>query len=427
MCMNLLPGVNVYNPVTAVLPIIFIFSVGALKDAYEDYLRHKTDKKTNQKPVRALRNSKFETIQTQKLSVGDFVLISANDEIPADIVLITSTEENGTAYVNTMNLDGETNLKVKRAHPSILDIVGRMQFLNPESKPDEHEDNASLPSQNVKAKQVLDEESLIKQLKKLRGEITFQAPNRNLNQFAAKFVIEPSKQENCDVLLNNSQIMQYSPPSYSKEEELQSEFGEKTMQNNQNIQNIQNDKYFKSKKDVKNEKESKDSTECSITPVQLLLKGCSMKCTPNAVGLVVYTGNESKVQLNSQTRPSSLSTLDRKLNYTVGFLMAAMFCLIVGSNVAALWWNNSPGMTHPYLFLKHRNISSFFLNIIAFFVFFSYLIPISLFVSLEVTRFIQSIFLEWDTKMFDAKRGEEGRMNVRTSTLNEELGMVWML
>ena len=69
------PGINVYTPVTAILPLVFILFVGALKDGYEDYLRHKTDNKTNQKPVTRYRNYTKEVIQTQNLVPGDFVLL----------------------------------------------------------------------------------------------------------------------------------------------------------------------------------------------------------------------------------------------------------------------------------------------------------------------------------------------------------------
>ena len=69
------PGINIYTPVTAILPLVFILLVGALKDGYEDYLRHKTDNKTNQQPVTRYRNFTKEVIQTQNLVPGDFVLL----------------------------------------------------------------------------------------------------------------------------------------------------------------------------------------------------------------------------------------------------------------------------------------------------------------------------------------------------------------
>ena len=54
-----------------------------------------------------------------------FIIIrsSSGEEVPADMVILTSTEDNGVAYVNTMNLDGETNLKIKRSHPSTLGVL----------------------------------------------------------------------------------------------------------------------------------------------------------------------------------------------------------------------------------------------------------------------------------------------------------------
>lgn len=64
-----------YNPVSALLPVIFIFCVGMLKDGYEDYLRHKTDKKTNRKLVKVIRNDSIQSIESQNIHVGDFLII----------------------------------------------------------------------------------------------------------------------------------------------------------------------------------------------------------------------------------------------------------------------------------------------------------------------------------------------------------------
>lgn len=58
------------------------------------------------------------------LSLFDLSLIyPSGDEIPADMIILTSSEENGIAYINTMNLDGETNLKIKRSHPSTFNVL----------------------------------------------------------------------------------------------------------------------------------------------------------------------------------------------------------------------------------------------------------------------------------------------------------------
>lgn len=48
------------------------------------------------------------------ITVGDIVKLSADDEVPADILLLNASDENGICYVSTASLDGETNLKQKQ-------------------------------------------------------------------------------------------------------------------------------------------------------------------------------------------------------------------------------------------------------------------------------------------------------------------------
>ncbi len=47
--------------------------------------------------------------------MGDFVHLSYNEVIPADVLFIRSAESDGICYVETSNLDGESNLKLRRA------------------------------------------------------------------------------------------------------------------------------------------------------------------------------------------------------------------------------------------------------------------------------------------------------------------------
>jgi phospholipid-translocating ATPase len=58
--------------------------------------------------------SQWKPSNWKNIRVGDFVLLKNNDRIPADIVIIASSEPDSTCYVETKNLDGETNLKIKR-------------------------------------------------------------------------------------------------------------------------------------------------------------------------------------------------------------------------------------------------------------------------------------------------------------------------
>ena len=51
----------------------------------------------------------------KKLEVGDLVLLRDNEQIPADIVVLSTSNSDDLAFVETKNLDGETNLKVRKA------------------------------------------------------------------------------------------------------------------------------------------------------------------------------------------------------------------------------------------------------------------------------------------------------------------------
>jgi len=50
-----------------------------------------------------------------KVVVGDIIKIEMEKQIPADIVVLSTSSPEQSCYVSTMNLDGETNLKVRKA------------------------------------------------------------------------------------------------------------------------------------------------------------------------------------------------------------------------------------------------------------------------------------------------------------------------
>ena len=54
--------------------------------------------------------------------------VNENEFFPADMVVINSSEDQGVFYVETKNLDGETNLKLKNVSKEMI-----KPFLTPES------------------------------------------------------------------------------------------------------------------------------------------------------------------------------------------------------------------------------------------------------------------------------------------------------
>ena len=81
--------------------------------AYEDFLRHKSDRETNNMPTRILRNGKFTDMKWKDIKVGDIVEVGADKPFPCDMLLLHSKTETNVAHLTTANLDGETNIKVR--------------------------------------------------------------------------------------------------------------------------------------------------------------------------------------------------------------------------------------------------------------------------------------------------------------------------
>jgi phospholipid-translocating ATPase len=66
--------------------------------------------------------ARWERTLWKKLEVGDIVLLRENDQVPADIVLLNSSDPDGNAFVETKNLDGETNLKARKCVKATMGI-----------------------------------------------------------------------------------------------------------------------------------------------------------------------------------------------------------------------------------------------------------------------------------------------------------------
>ena len=95
-------------------PLLFIVTLTMIKDIFEDYKRYKSDQEENNKETSVYRNGKFEKIKWRDVNVGDVLKVFKNEFFPADLVLLGSSDyRKGQCFIETKNLDGETNLKGK--------------------------------------------------------------------------------------------------------------------------------------------------------------------------------------------------------------------------------------------------------------------------------------------------------------------------
>ncbi|CAA7261647.1 unnamed protein product [Cyclocybe aegerita] len=122
-CIQQIPGVSPTNKYTTIAPLAVVLMASAFKEVQEDLKRHQSDGELNSRKAKVLSpQSTFADRKWKDIRVGDVVRLESNDFIPADMLLLSSSEPEGLCYIETSNLDGETNLKIKQAstHTSTL-------------------------------------------------------------------------------------------------------------------------------------------------------------------------------------------------------------------------------------------------------------------------------------------------------------------
>ena len=110
-----IPAISTNDPLATIIPLAYVIIVGIIKEGLTDYKRYKSDKKVNTTLVNVVTSLKGETQlrKTESLRVGDIVELSEGENIPADLLLLTTKGTRGEAFIKTAQLDGETNLKPK--------------------------------------------------------------------------------------------------------------------------------------------------------------------------------------------------------------------------------------------------------------------------------------------------------------------------
>lgn len=146
---QLIPDLSPFNRFGTILPLTFIGVLVATKELSEDRKRHQQDRTVNARLVKVFRNGKFEKIAWRDVIVGDILRIENGEYFPSDLVALSSSEPDALCYIETANLDGETNLKIRQGIPETA------KLLTPES------------------------------LHRFKGEIESELPNNSLYTFEA--------------------------------------------------------------------------------------------------------------------------------------------------------------------------------------------------------------------------------------------------
>lgn len=318
-----IPNVSPTGRYTTAVPLLCILGVSAIKELFEDSKRHKADRRTNESEIHVLNKNtlKWDLIRWQDVKVGDIVKCISENFFPSDILLLSSSEPNGMCYIETANLDGETNLKIRQSLQCTSICVSGEQI------------KATLAD----------------------AAIECDLPNPRLYEFEGRL------------------MMPNGIDTYP------------------------------------------------LGPDNILLRGAKLKNTGWIFGVVLYTGHESKLMINSLAEaPIKQSRLEKMTNIQILWLVLILLTTGFISAVFSQIWTS--GNTHWYIFGNSEATFNFGMTYLTFVILYNNLVPISLQVSLEVVRTFQAHFINSDLEMYDKKTDTYAM--ARTSNLNEELGQV---
>lgn len=111
-----IPQIQTNSPLAVLVPLMFVISLGILKELIAELKRYKEDKEVNATPViRMGRDGQLETTCLAQVQVGDIIKVEDKEQVPADCVLLATKSETHECFVKTAALDGERNLKPKLA------------------------------------------------------------------------------------------------------------------------------------------------------------------------------------------------------------------------------------------------------------------------------------------------------------------------
>lgn len=321
LILQAIPQISTLAWYTTLVPLLLVLGVTAIKDLVDDVARHKMDKEINNRTCEVIKDGRFKVAKWKDIQVGDVIRLKKNDFVPADILLLSSSEPNSLCYVETAELDGETNLKFKMS----LEITD--QYLQREDT-----------------------------LATFDGLVECEEPNNRLDKFTGTLFWR--------------------------------------------------------------------NTSFPLDADKILLRGCVIRNTDFCHGLVIFAGADTKIMKNSGKTRFKRTKIDYLMNYMVYTIFVVLSLLSAGLAIGHAYWEAQVGNYSWYLYDGEDFTPSYrgFLNFWGYIIVLNTMVPISLYVSVEVIRLGQSHFINWDLQMYYAEKDTPAK--ARTTTLNEQLGQI---
>ncbi|XP_070763654.1 phospholipid-transporting ATPase ID [Enoplosus armatus] len=322
LILQLIPQISSLSWFTTIVPLVLVLVITAVKDATDDYFRHKSDQQVNNRQSQVLIRGSLQNEKWMNVRVGDIIKLENDQFVAADILLLCSSEPYGLCYIETAELDGETNLKVRQALTVTSDLGD------------------------------------IAKLMDFDGEVICEPPNNKLDKFTGTLCWRDNKYP------------------------------------------------------LDNEK--------------MLLRGCVLRNTEWCFGMVIFAGSQTKLMQNCGRTTFKRTSIDKLMNTLVLWIFAFLVCMGVILAIGNTVWESCIGKNFqvflPWDGFQSSAVFSGFLTFWSYIIILNTVVPISLYVSVEVLRLGHSYFINWDRRMYHSQT--DTAAEARTTTLTEELGQV---
>jgi phospholipid-translocating ATPase len=141
-----IPALKIGYIITYFGPLCFVLLITISKEAIDDFQRYKRDKEANSQIYQQLTTAGPQPIISSKIRVGDIIILEKDQRVPADMVLLRTTEENGSCFIRTDQLDGETDWKLRIAIPSLQRLASHGALLEVRGQVDADAPNKDIHS-----------------------------------------------------------------------------------------------------------------------------------------------------------------------------------------------------------------------------------------------------------------------------------------
>ncbi|XP_076762998.1 phospholipid-transporting ATPase IF [Xylocopa sonorina] len=163
-------------------------------------------------------------------------------------------------------------------------------------------------------------------------------------------------------------------------------------------------------------------TSVYLSVDNLLLRGSRLKDTDHIIGCAIYTGRDTKLSLNSKIRTCKLSTTEKSINRHIIMFAILLLAEVIESCMMKIVMENAVDWSWYLGVTDTVNVYLVITDFLNFVVLYNYIVPISLYVTIELQKFLSSFFFSWDIDMYDEATNQPALTN--TSDLNEELGQI---